>query len=156
MSYDTHSTTTPYQSRYPELKLPEEGWKSNLPEHLLEGADKQTAWIMNEISKNTQATEFACRGVVEQNNHLRALNGKTFKNERALAEATTEIGTLKAQAAALLPFVRPVKMFFSLWEYRAFRWVIYAGLFFVLTYIYPYYVTHPLDLGAVIARFLGA
>lgn len=156
MSNDTRSTSTPYQSRYPELKMPEDGFKSSIPAHLLEGCTPQMKWLLEEVSKNTQATEFACKAVVEQNNHLRALNGKTFKNEKAIAEANEVIEGLVVQTNTFTPFLKPVKMFATLWEYRLFRWTIYAGLFFVLTYLYPYYVTHPIDLGAVISRLLGA
>ena len=155
MSHSTHSTQSPYQSRYPELKIPEDGFKSTIPAHLLEGCNPQMQWLLQEVSKNTQATEFACKAVVEQNNHLRALNGKTYRNEKDIADTRVELGLLSQQTAGFAPLIKPVKMFASLWEYRVFRWTIYAGLFFILTYLYPYYVTHPFDLGSVVSHFLA-
>jgi len=112
-------------------------------------------WLLEEVSKNTQATEFACKAVMEQNNHLRALNGKTFKNEKAIVEVSQQVDELVAQSNTVAPFLKPVKTFATLWEYTVFRWTVYAGLFFVLTYLYPYYVTHPIDLSVLISRLLG-
>lgn len=135
-----------YQSSIPELSLPIDGWKSNIPPHLLDGADPQLAWIMQEISKNTQATEFACRAVVAQNQHLKALNGKTFRNEKSATILSEKVEKLEDIAEKLSPFAKPMMQFAGLWEYRVFRWVFYAALFFFFTYILPYYITHPFDL----------
>lgn len=142
----TSDTSPPFESRYPELSLPEHGFQSTLPAHLLEGADEQTRYIMNEISRNSAATEFACRAAVDQSRHLRALNGKTFKNERGLAEARQHLDDLMEKAQIVEPLIKPVNQFMSLWEYRAFRWMVYITIFFFFTYLLPYYLQHPFDL----------
>ncbi len=133
-------TTPPFESRYPELSLPPGGWKSTLPEHLLIGADEQTAFIMHELSKNTQATEFACRAVLEQNAHLRSLNGKVYRNEQTIGEAQTELNALKDQASVVTPFIKPLSMFATLWEWTIFKWVFIGGIVFFLGVLYPYFL----------------
>lgn len=144
-----------YVSSLPELSLPEGGFKSNIPSHLLAGTDKQTEWIMNEISKNTAATEFACQAAVTQNAHLRVLNGRTYKNEKAAQELREELDTLNEQAASVSPFLKPVGQFASLWQYAAFRWTIYIALAFIITYVYPAYIAlHP-DLAGILLKLLG-
>lgn len=91
----------PFSSQYPELRIPEGGFKSSLPAHLLEGADAQTTFIMNEISRNSAATEFACRGAVELSTHLRALNGKTFRNESGVRALEDKVDGLAAEVKQL-------------------------------------------------------
>lgn len=132
------TTQPPFESRYPELSLPPGGWKSSLPEHLLEGADPQTLFIMTELSKASQANDFACHGVVELSKHLRTLNGKTFKNERAVAEAQAGVDALSDQAKVVTPFLKPISMFASLWEYTVFKWFFIGGCVFFLFVAYPY------------------
>lgn len=145
----------PFESRVPELKIPEHGFQSTLPQHLLEGADPQTIWLLNEISKNTQATEFACRGVVELSLHLRALNGKTYKNESSNAVLKDKVEVLEAQALAVAPFYKPLAQFAALWEYRAFRYLVYAAAVFFFSYLLPYYILHPLSIETVINKLFG-
>ncbi len=122
----------PFQSQYPELKIPVEGFKSSLPEHLLEGADRQTQWIMNEISRNSAATEFACHGAVELSSHLRALNGKTYKNEKGLSEVKDqivdlkkEVVDLKTQMRAMKPIIGPLSTIRVVFSYKI-AWFILA------------------------------
>jgi len=94
-SSDGQPTNQPFQSQYPELKIPEHGFTSNIPPYLLENCDPQMTWLLNEVSKNTAATEFACRGAVDLSAHLRALNGKTFRNEKKLIENIEEVNRVK-------------------------------------------------------------
>lgn len=136
-------STPPFESRYPELTIPVGGWKSTIPAHLLDGADDQQRWIMEEISRNSAATEFACRGAVELSQHLRALNGKTYATEKGLAQAREEVNALKGQALVMTPFIKPMSMFAALWEYRAFKWVFVAGLVMFAGILYPIYLAHP-------------
>lgn len=58
-------------------------------------------WLMTEMSKNSQATDFACKGAVDLSNHLRLLNGRTFRNERTAATNRDNIETINAQIAAI-------------------------------------------------------
>ncbi len=134
----SNQTVTPFESRYPELKIPDNGFQSTIPAHLLEGCDDQMRWLMEEISKNTQATEFACRGAVELSQHLRALNGKTYRNEKAVGEASQAIEDLQTQAAAVGPFLKPISMFANLWSYTLFKWFFVGGILFFLFIIYPW------------------
>lgn len=140
------SLQTPYQSTVPELKMPPDGFVSNIPPHLLENCDEQTKWLLNEISKNTQATEFACHGVVKLSEHMRMLNGKTYKNERAAAILGDKVDALETQSKTMTPFFRPMTQFAGLWEYRIFKWAFWIVLFFILTYALPWYLSHPLDI----------
>lgn len=147
MSSHQPSNNHPYHSTIPDLSLPEGGWKSSIPPHLLTNADPQIAWIMEEISKNTQATEFACRAVVAQNAHLKALNGKTFRNEQAALVLEHEVEQLKSQAKTIEPLVKPLDQFVSLWGYRVFRWGFYISVFFFFTYLLPFYLQNPFSIG---------
>lgn len=132
------TSTSPFESRYPELTLPPGGFKSTIPAYLLDGADDQQRWIMEEISRNSAATEFACRGAVEVSQHLRALNGKTYKNEKAVGEAREELENLKGQAKVMSPFLKPLSMFTALWDYTLFKWFFIGGIIFFLFVLYPY------------------
>lgn len=129
----------PYQSQYPELKLPDGGFRSTLPEHLLNGADDQMSWIMHEISRNSAATEFACRGAVDLSNHLRALNGKTNRNAVGLDEARAEIAalktdnaTLKAQVEAARPIVGTIITVKTLFSNKLFLIIFGMSVLFLL------------------------
>ena len=106
---DGQQSNQPFQSQYPELKIPEHGFISNIPQHLLENCDPQMTWLLNEVSKNTAATEFACRGAVDLSAHLRALNGKTFRNEKKLIENIEEVAKVKEEQLELKTQLRSMK-----------------------------------------------
>ncbi len=146
----------PFKSSLPELKLPPGGFQSNLPPHLLEGADEQTRYIMNEISRNTAATQFACLAAVTHNEHLRTLNGKTYKTEKVAEDLRAEILVLKEQAASVSPFLKGMSYFSYLWEYRAFRWTFVLGVLTVVGLLYPYYMNHMFEvLSAAFKHWIG-
>lgn len=149
-------STPLFKSSLPELRLPAEGFQSSLPPHLLEGADEQTRYIMNEISRNSAATEFACRAAVTHNEHLRTLNGRTGKNEKHIGDTESDVKTLKEQVSAASPLFKPVAMFVALWEYRAFRWVFYGAAFFFFTYLLPWYLKNPISIETIVNHLLGS
>lgn len=153
-SPSSSSEPSQYHSHIPDITLPADGWKSNIPPHLLDGAEPQLAWIMQEMSKNTQATEFACRAVVAQNQHLKALNGKTFRNEKSAALLSEKVEALEDLSNKLSPFMKPLVQFAGLWEYTPFRWVFYIAIFFFFTYILPYYISHPFDISQILKIFM--
>lgn len=97
-------------------------------------------WLMNEMSKNTQATDFACRGVEKISDHLRELNGKVSKSAAKIEESKVEIQDLKDKADVVSPFLKPISMFASLWEYSAFKWFFVGGLVFFVGILYPIFL----------------
>ncbi len=136
------SESTPqFESRFPELKLPEHGWESNIPDHLLIDTDPQMEWLLKEISKNTQATNFSCQAVVDISKHLRTLNGRVAKGEQAMIEAKEGLNDLNEQAKSVSPFLKPISMFAALWEYSIFKWVFVSGLIFFVAVLYPIFLS---------------
>lgn len=148
-------SSIPFKSEIPQIEIPKEGWKSNIPNHLLHDIDEQTKWLLTEISRNTQATEFACRGLVEISHHLRELNGKTFKNERSAADLKVDVDVLKGQAATYSPFTKPLAIFTAMWGVRYLRWIFVSGLVLIFGLLYPFYVHHPLPIVKDIIDFFG-
>lgn len=98
---------------------------------------------MEEVSRNSAATEFACQAAVTHNEHLRILNGRTLKNERITEAIKGEIATLKEQSGVLSPVSKALGSFAYLWENRAFKIVFILGLFVVIGVLYPWYVSAP-------------
>lgn len=92
-------------SDYPELKLPPDGWKSNIPAHLLDSADPEMKWLMQEMSKNTQATEWNGRAALDTNVHVRKTNGRLKSAEQSVIDLKADVETLKANARAVAPIV---------------------------------------------------
>lgn len=149
-------STPPFESKFPEINPPKDGWHSNIPPHLLDGIDPQMEWLLTEMSKNTQATQFAGQGVSDISRHLRELNGRTGKNERATADIKERVESLKSQAKAVAPFIKPVMQFAALWEFRPFRWVFYAATFFFFTYLLPWYLKSPFSIDTFVSRLFGS
>lgn len=139
MSHPNESYT-PFESKFPELRVPHKGWESNIPPSLLDGADPQMIWLMNEMSKNTQATDFSCRGVEKISDHLRELNGKVSKSATKIEDSKADIQELKDKAEIVSPFLKPISMFATLWQYTLFRWFFIGGIIFFLFVLYPYYL----------------
>lgn len=137
--------TDPYyhKSTLPEITLPEGGFKSTIPEHLLANETPATQWIMKELSKNSQATEFACQAAEVHNHHLRALNGKTYKNEKVAEEVRAELIALKEQNVVLTPVSKAFGSFTYLWENKAFKVIFILGIFVIAGVLYPWYVSAP-------------
>lgn len=131
---DTTSNQSTFESQYPELHIPEGGWKSNIPEHLLENASKSDIWLMEEMSKNSQATDFACRGAVDLSRHLRTLNGKTYKTEKATSDLADDVKLLKAQMELVNPMAKTFSTAVTVATNKVFL-VIFAGfMLFLLGY----------------------
>jgi hypothetical protein len=133
----------PYKSTLPELRLPDGGFKSSLPEHLLSETSEQMRWIMHEMSRNSAATEFACKAAVMHNEHLRQLNGRTAKNEERANDIRSELASFKEEIAGAAVLSKPVTSFLYLWESRAFKAVFLAGVFLIAGVVYPLYVMEP-------------
>jgi len=104
-----HPSDDQLPSDYPALSLPDGGFKSNIPKHLLEGATPSDKWIMEELSKNTQATEFCMRAAVEANALIRQTNGRLRVAESQLLDHEDDIGAAQADVAALGTQCRRIK-----------------------------------------------
>ncbi len=63
---------------------------------------------MNEISRNSAATEFACKAAVTHNEHLRMLNGKTYKTAQTAETLRTDVDGLKAQMQTVSPITTAI------------------------------------------------
>jgi hypothetical protein len=139
---DNTEPTQPYKSTLPEIRLPVEGFQSRLPAHLLP-SDPNMKWLMEEISKNTQATEFACKAAVMHNEHLRQLNGRTAKNEDRTNDIKAELMAFKDEFAGAAILSKPIASFLYLWQARTFKVIFMLGLFVIVGIGYPYYVSEP-------------
>ena len=146
----------PFKSSYPPLKVPDGGWKSAIPEHLLADADPATKWIMEEMSKNSQAIEWACHGLVDTNEQVRKTNGRLLKAEAELTEAKGSVVTLNEKATVMEPLFKPLSQFMSLWDYKWFRVICYIALFFFFTYALPFYLQHPISLDSLFSLLTGS
>lgn len=152
MSSDSHS---PFKSSYEPLTLPEGGFVSKIPPHLLHDCDEQTRWLMNEISRASQAIDWTCQGLVETHDQVRRTNGRLLKAESDLSEVHASVTTLNDKATVMEPIFKPLAQFMGLWQYTWFRWICYAALFFFFTYALPYYLVHPISLDTLFNHLLG-
>lgn len=135
----------------PQIKRPDGGFSSTIPEHLLANESAATQWIMRELSKNSQATEYACAAADVHNEHLRVLNGRTLKNEKATEAVKAEIVSLKEQSLVLTPVSKALGSFAYLWENKPFKVIFCLGMFVIVGIAYPYYVAYPSQV--IIAAF---
>lgn len=154
---DATDPQSPYlKSSLPDLNLPPGGFVSNIPEHLLASETPATQWIMRELSKNSQATEFACQAAVTHNEHLKALNGRTLKNEKAAEEIRADVAALKSQGDILNPISKAIGSFAYLWESKFFRVIFILGLFVISGVLYPWYVSTPgIAIVTIVKSWLG-
>lgn len=143
------------ESSYPELKLPEEGFKSSIPESLLQNCDPQIRWIMEEISKNTQATTWVCQGLLDTNKQVRRTNGRLLKAESDVKQIKEVAEIQKEQNKAIAPFIKALSQFANLWQYRVFRWMVYLAILTIVLYIYPYFLAHKIELITFFTKFLN-
>lgn len=142
------------KSTYPELKLPDK-WESSIPEHLLDGADPQTLFIMHELSKNSQAIEWACHGLIDTNAQVRRTNGRLIQAEKDIKKETAALAALTAKADLMEPLFKPLSLLMRMWEYKYFRWATYLLVFFFFTYLLPFYLQNPMSLSGLWALFFG-
>ncbi len=145
-----------FKSSLPELKLPENGFQSSLPEHFLANESPAIQWMMKELSKNSQATEFACKVAVAHNEHLRQLNGKTSKNIVAIENIKTDVENLNEQANELKPVANAMTSFSNLWNSKPFKIIFLSGTFFLAGVVYPWYISSPAKIIiGVIKNWIG-
>jgi hypothetical protein len=143
-----------HKSSYPELKVPAK-WESSIPEHLLADTDPATRWIMEELSKNTKAIEWACHGLVDTNTQVRNTNGRLLKAEADIRRDKDSLTALVAKADLMEPLFKPLSLFMRLWDYKWFRILCYFAGLFILMVVVPWYIQHPLSIDAVWSFFFG-
>lgn len=141
----------PAKTTLPILTLPPEGFVSQLPAHLLPN-DPNMRWLMEEMSKNSQATEFSCRGVIELSQHMRVLNGRTAKAEASLTETKADLAALKARIEPVGGLVKGIGYFAYLWAFLPFRVLFSLGVLAVVLVGYPYYLSHSAPALIAIAK----
>lgn len=120
------------QSDYPQLKLPQDGWKSNIPEHLLTNAEPEIAWLMQEMSKNTQATEWNSRAALDTNNQVRKTNGRLKNAEHKVEVMEAEIISLKSQMAVVNPIVNTISTLKVVFTNKLFLVILGTSILFLL------------------------
>ncbi len=150
------SSDQPPESKYPPLQKPD--FKPNIPSFLTENASEQDRFIIEQISILSQYVKWSVDTQIQVHSQVRTTNGRLMKAEGDIGEIKADVGVLNAQAGAVAPFLKPISMFSALWEYRAFRWVFWAGIVFFLGILYPYYLQSSPSawLSSVAKFFLGA
>lgn len=98
------SSKEPAKSDYPELTLPSGGFQSNIPSHLLENATKADKWLMEQISKNTQAIEWNNHATIDTNLQVRKTNGRLKDAEQQVIDLKSDVEILKTQMGNISPF----------------------------------------------------
>lgn len=146
-------STPPFQSAYPSLERPV--FQPSVPEFLLEGASDQDKYIISQLSLVNQYVQWAVTTEMSTHSQVLKTNGRLIRAEKALEETRKELDALNEKATTMEPLFKPVSQLMNLWEYRAFRWSCYALIFFFFTYLLPYYLQHPVDLGTIITHLLG-
>jgi len=141
------------KSSYPALEKPD--FKPNVPGFLLEGASEQDRYIIELLSLVNQYAQWSVTTELSTHEQVLKTNGRLIRAEKDIKEAKEDLNSLKSQAKAVAPFIKPVMQFAALWEFRPFRWVFYGFTFFFFTYLLPAYLKNPLDLSHVITLILG-
>jgi hypothetical protein len=121
-------------SDYPELTIPVGGFKSNIPEHLFKDDDPQMRWLMEEMSKNTQATEFCVRAAVDTNAQVRKTNGRLKGAEQKIIDSQADIEILKKQMLSISPVINTVNSMTFLFTNKAFLVFFFMSILFLLGY----------------------
>lgn len=132
-------------SEYPELKLPDGGFKSEIPDFLLADSSKQEIFIMENLSKLTQALEWNTKATIDLSNGLRRTNGKVYKtlervnrleeNKDETDNKLDDINKELTENREILSDLKGAKSLFSK------KW-FWGGAFiigvFVFFFVYPY------------------
>lgn len=136
-----HPSDEQPHSDYPELKLPVGGWQSTIPSHLLDGATPADRWMMEEMSKNTQATEFCVRAALSTNEQVRLTNGRLRAAESQLVDLEDDMDAAKSDVSALGSQFRRIKPFLdslttarTLLKSKVFRVMLLITVLFLLGY----------------------
>lgn len=104
-----HLSDPQSSSDYPELTLPPGGFVSKVPAPMLDGATPVDRWMMDEMSRNTQATEFCMRAAVEANALIRQTNGRLKVAEAQLADHEDDIAATKTDVGVIGVQFRRIK-----------------------------------------------
>ena len=113
-------------SDYPQLELPEGGFKSNIPEYLLKDSDPQMKWLMEKMSENTQMTEWTGHGVLDTNIHVRHTNGRLKLAEKEILRLKQEVIDLTLKLEEITPIANAIKTSLVLLTNKIF--LIFSGL----------------------------
>lgn len=145
----------PFESKssYPPLEKPE--FRPNVPAFLLEGASEQDRYIIEQLSLVNQYAQWAVTTELSTHEQVLKTNGRLIRAEKDIKEAKEDLNSLKSQAKAAAPFVKPIMQFAALWEFRPFRWMFYAATFFFFTYLLPWYLKDPWSLTKVFDAMVG-
>jgi len=141
------------KSSYPALDKPE--FKPNVPSFLLEGASEQDRYIIEQLSLVNQYAQWAVTTELSTHEQVLKTNGRLIRAEKDVKDAKEDLNSLKSQAKAVAPFIKPVMQFAALWEFRPFRWVFYGFTFFFFTYLLPWYLKSPFSIETFVTRLFG-
>ena len=142
------------KSSYPALEKPD--FKPNVPGFLLEGASEQDRYIIEQLSLVNQYAQWSVTTELSTHEQVLKTNGRLIRAEKDIKEAKEDLVSLKFQAKAVAPFIKPVLQFGSLWEIRPFRWVFYGFTFFFFTYLLPWYLKAPFSIDTFVSRLFGS
>lgn len=127
-----HSSNHQPETDYPELRLPVDGWKSAIPPALLINVEPEMVWLMQEMSKNTQATEWSGQAVLEVHGYVRNTNGKANRAERDILLLKEEVATLKAQLASVTPITNAIATARLVFTNKVFLVILAMSILFLL------------------------
>lgn len=131
MSPQTENKHTP-ESDYPEISLPIGGFKSNIPEYLLHESDPQMKWLMEEMSKNTQATNFGVTAAIDTNTQVRKTNGRLKMAEKNITDLKQDVIILKGQMDNINPLAASISTIRVILSNRLFILIAAMGILFLL------------------------
>ncbi len=132
----TDDSTPPFKSQYPVLVRPD--FKPNVPGFLLEGATDQDRYIIESLSLVNQYAQWSVNTEMSTHEQVLATNGRLMRAEKGIRDTQEDVNLLKDQARVVTPFLKPISMFATLWEYWAFKWLFVGGIVFFLFVLYPY------------------
>jgi Fe2+ transport system protein B len=76
------------ESSYEVISMP--SFESNIPPMLLEKVPQEIQWIMQNLSKLTQAVDWLCHNLVEENKHLREVDTRRIETRLVVSALSEE------------------------------------------------------------------
>ena len=146
-------STPPFRSSIPELALPPEGFQSNIPAHLLASSTPEDVWLMEEMSKNTQATTFVLHAVLDTNKQVRTTNGRLLRAEDDVKSLRSAVAALQEDMEKVKPVTRIIAGTWRFVSRKPVAIMLGLALFYLAFYVYPYLLKEdPISLLKDIAR----
>lgn len=135
----------------PKLELPQGGFKSDIPQHLLRGKSDGEVWLLEKASKMDNFIEWAAPVLVQINQHQRKTDSTVVSHGESIELIKKSVTELESFAKESKETIEISKSIIKVGKKKAF----WSVLLFTLIFILPWATKNAPDPAVFVTKIFG-